>query len=99
MTFVNKTQIAMDLADSRFSAVEIETVTMMVFKEIAKHLSEGKQVRINNFGSFTPKQRAARKARNPKTGESMVVPAKMVPTFQASSVLKDLVKEAGHESD
>ncbi len=99
MKFVNKTDIAKELADSKFDAVAIETVTMMVFKRIAEHMAEGKQVRINNFGMFTPKEREARKARNPKTGKTIIVDAKSVPTFQPSSVLKDLVKEASHASE
>lgn len=99
MQTINKADIAKELADSKFDAVTIETITMMVFKQIAQHLSEGKQVRIDKFGAFTPKARNARNARNPKTGEVMRVPAKSVPTFQASSVLKDLLKEAGHASE
>lgn len=50
-------------------------------------------VTLVGFGKFQVKDRKARTARNPKTGESIQVPAKKVPTFKASQALKDAVAE------
>ena len=52
-------------------------------------LKNGKQVVLSGFGIFKASQRAATTARNPATGETIQVPAKMVPKFKASKVLKD----------
>ncbi|MEY3784630.1 MAG: hypothetical protein RLZZ230_952, partial [Candidatus Parcubacteria bacterium] len=44
------------------------------------------------FGIFEAKMRAAREARNPRTGETVMVPAMRVPKFRAAKALKDAVK-------
>lgn len=51
-------------------------------------LADGK-VTLVGFGTFSIVQRKARKARNPQTGEAIDVPAKFVPKFKASKMLKD----------
>jgi integration host factor subunit beta len=48
-------------------------------------------VELRGFGSFKVKSRNPRKARNPRTGESVDVPAKLVPYFKASNELKSKV--------
>jgi len=50
------------------------------------------EVSIAGLGIFSTKQRAARVARNPRTGESVNVPAMRVPKFRAAKALKDAVK-------
>ncbi|MDE1975621.1 MAG: HU family DNA-binding protein, partial [Patescibacteria group bacterium] len=47
---------------------------------------------IAGLGIFSVKQRAAREARNPRTGEAIKVPAMKVPKFRAAKALKDAVK-------
>jgi len=51
-------------------------------------MTDGK-VTLVGFGTFSVVERAARKARNPKTGEAIDVPRKMVPKFKPSKLLKD----------
>ena len=63
-----------------------------VFDEAAKTLKKGGVVDINGFGKFSIKKRAARKGRNPQTGETIKIKASKVPSFRASKTLKDLVK-------
>jgi len=63
-----------------------------VFEEAAKTLKKGGVVDINGFGKFSIKKRAARKGRNPQTGETIKIKASKVPSFKASKTLKDLVK-------
>lgn len=61
-------------------------------QSIRQALSNGKNIEIRGFGSFKVKSRRARKARNPRTGEAVEVPARMVPTFKPSKELKDMVE-------
>jgi len=69
-----------------------EEVVDLVFDSIAEELKKGGEVSVSGFGIFAAKQRAARQARNPRTGEMVNVPAMKVPKFRASKTLKDAVK-------
>lgn len=64
-----------------------------VLEGLAQGLIEDRKVTLVGFGSFTAVDRKARKARNPKTGEAIDVPAKVVPKFKASKALKDAIAE------
>jgi DNA-binding protein HU-beta len=55
-------------------------------------LKKGGEVSIAGLGIFSTKARAARTARNPKTGEPIKVAATTVPKFRAAKALKDAVK-------
>ncbi|MCK4601071.1 MAG: integration host factor subunit beta [Phycisphaerae bacterium] len=58
------------------------------------------RIELRNFGVFEVRQRAARKARNPKTNEEVHVPAKRVITFQAGkNVVRQLVQPAAPQED
>lgn len=63
-----------------------------VLEAVVKTLKSGGEVSIAGLGIFSVKPRAARTARNPKTGESIQVPATKVPKFRAAKALKDAVK-------
>ena len=71
---------------------DVTDVVDSVFEQITSALSQGKDVKISGFGTFKVKERAERKARNPKSGEEIVVEARKVPTFKAAKQLKELVK-------
>jgi DNA-binding protein HU-beta len=62
-----------------------------VIDGIAKGLIEDNKVTLVGFGSFTTAERAARKGRNPKTGEEIDIPAKTLQTYKQSTALKDSV--------
>ncbi len=72
--------------------VQAEAVVDTVFDSILKTLKKGDEVAIAGIGKFSVKQRKAREARNPKTGETVKVPATKVPKFSAAKALKDAVK-------
>jgi len=59
---------------------------------ISTALSRRQSVQITGFGTFEARDRAARKARNPQTGEEIDVPATTVPAFRAGKALKDMVR-------
>lgn len=69
-----------------------EEVVDMVFNSIVNSLKKGEEVSIAGFGIFSVKDRAARQARNPRTGEMVNVPATKVPKFRPAKGLKDSVK-------
>ncbi len=62
-----------------------------VLEALKEALITGETVEIRGFGTFKIKQRAARRARNPRTGEPVDIPEKFVPTFKPSRELKDAV--------
>ncbi len=69
-----------------------EQAVEKVIEVIINSLKKGEEVSVAGLGIFTVKERAARQARNPRTGESISVPAMKVPKFKASKHLKDAVK-------
>ena len=62
-----------------------------VFSNITSSLKGGNEVRLVGFGTFIVANRAATTGRNPRTGESIQIPAKKVPKFKAGKALKDTV--------
>jgi|TARA_B100001013_G_scaffold275090_1_gene175599 DNA-binding protein HU-beta len=62
-----------------------------VFSSITNSLKEGNEVRLVGFGTFLITNRAATIGRNPRTGESIQIPAKKVPKFRAGKSLKETV--------
>ena len=60
-----------------------------VFSNITSSLKGGNEVRLVGFGTFIVSNRAATTGRNPRTGESIQIPAKKVPKFRAVKALKD----------
>lgn len=54
-------------------------------------VSKGEKVSLVGFGNFEPRQRKEREGRNPKTGETLMIPATTVPAFSAGKGFKELV--------
>ncbi len=71
---------------------QAEEVVDMMIDSIVSTLKKGDEVSIAGLGIFSTKTRAARSARNPRTGETIQVPAMRVPKFRAAKALKDAVK-------
>jgi DNA-binding protein HU-beta len=59
---------------------------------IKKSLKKGTKVTLVGFGTFAVSKRKARKGRNPRTGETIMIKAAKVPKFSAGQALKDAVK-------
>jgi DNA-binding protein HU-beta len=71
---------------------DAERAVDTVFGSIEAAMKDGDAVSVAGFGIFEAKMRAKRDARNPRTGETVVVPAMRVPKFRAAKALKDAVK-------
>ena len=72
--------------------VQAEEVVNAIFYGITTSLKKGDEVSVAGFGIFSAKKRAARSARNPRTGEIVKVAAMNVPKFRAAKALKEAVK-------
>ena len=74
------------------SRIRAEIAMDTVLDAIAEGLAKEEDVRISGFGTFRTKHRAARTGRNPKTGESVQIPALKSPSFKAAKGLREAVK-------
>ena len=68
---------------------EVEQVVDLFFDEISQRLAEGGRVELRGFGTFSTRQRDARSGRNPRTGDSVSVPAKKVPYFKPGKEIRE----------
>jgi len=85
-----------ELIDKVAAAVELNKASASraveaVLDNIASALKNGDQVTLSGFGTFSVTSRAARTGRNPRTGESISIPASKNPKFKAGKGLKDAV--------
>ena len=78
-------------AVSRLSKKSSELVVNTFFDSIVESLRRSEKIELRGFGSFKLRRRRARVGRNPKTGERVDVPAKVVPYFKPGKDLRDLV--------
>lgn len=62
-----------------------------VFTIMKESLEAGETIKISGFGSFVVSQKAARRGRNPQTGEAITIEARKVLTFKPGSVLRDAI--------
>lgn len=72
--------------------VSAEEAVETMIASIVTSLKAGQEVSLAGLGIFSAKERAARSARNPRTGEMVQVPAMRVPKFRAAKALKDAVR-------
>ena len=71
-----------------------EIIVETFFEGVIQAVAADDKVEIRGFGSFRTRQRNARTGRNPKTGEKVEVPAKLVPYFKPSKELRDMVNQS-----
>jgi nucleoid DNA-binding protein len=89
---VTKKEIVKQISE-RIGMTQLKTkeIVQLTFDAIVDTLLEDKRIELRNFGVFEVKQRKARKARNPKTGERVDVPAKYVVTFKPGREMEERV--------
>lgn len=89
---MTKADLVEQIAEATGLTKKDTAVVVDGFLEAVKQaLAREKNIEIRGFGSFKVKRRKARKARNPRTGEAVHVPSRLVPTFKPSKELKELV--------
>lgn len=77
---------------------QTKKIVQKTFDSIIDCLSRDGRVELRNFGVFEVKTRAARRARNPRTGEEVTVPKKHVVTFKPGKYMESIVQKLDHES-
>jgi nucleoid DNA-binding protein len=73
---------------------QVKLIVQKLFSELIDTLAEDGRIELRNFGVFEVKVRAARSARNPKTGEQMPIPARSVVTFKPGKEMEEQVQQA-----
>jgi integration host factor subunit beta len=79
---------------SRFpqlTAIDVDMAVRVIMDSMSKALARGGRIEVRGFGSFGVNYRPPRKGRNPKSGASVMVPAKYTPHFKAGKELRDRV--------
>lgn len=90
---MNKTELINAVAEeAQFTKKDSTKVVEAVFNTIEDALRNGEEVNIIGFGKFSVRDRAARKGRNPQTGDEIDIAASKAPAFKPGKALKDAVK-------
>ena len=91
---MNKTELIAAVAGkTEITKKDTEAVIAATLDVITEALAKGDKVAIAGFGIFEVKNREARTGRNPRTKETIEIPATKLPAFKASKTLKDAVAE------
>ena len=89
---MNKNDLVAEVAASAgLSKADAAKSVDGVFSSIARALSQGGEVRLVGFGTFSVAQRKATRGRNPRTGQPINIPASRQPKFKPGKGLKDAV--------
>ncbi len=95
---MNKTELIEKVAkQTGLSLKDARTAVNAIFSTvpregiIATEISKGQRIQITGFGTFESRKRKKRMARNPQTGDPIVIPAGKYPAFSAGKSLKDRV--------
>ncbi len=90
---MNKTELSAAIAaKTGLAKKDAEKFTNAFIESIVAALKKKDKVQIVGFGSFEVKDRPARMARNPRTGEEIKIAATKAPVFKAGKALKESVK-------
>ena len=89
---MNKTELIAAVAEKTgLTKKDAERVVNATFETVTASLAKGEKVAVAGFGNFEVKAREARVGRNPRTKETIQIPATKLPAFKASKTLKDAV--------
>ena len=91
---MNKTELVAAVAEKTgMSKKDSEKAVNAAFDSITDALAAGEKVHLVGFGAFEVKERNARVGRNPKTKETIEIPASRVASFKVGKALKDAVSK------
>ncbi|MEM1308779.1 MAG: HU family DNA-binding protein [Cyanobacteria bacterium P01_D01_bin.71] len=91
---MNKGELVDKVAEkSGVTKKQADSVLTAAIEAIMETVSGGDKVTLVGFGSFERRDRKEREGRNPKTGETMVIPATKVPAFSAGKQFKEMVSK------
>ena len=91
---MTKKEIVKDISEAiGLTQLKTKEIVQKTFDAIVKTLVEDGRMELRNFGVFEVKKRAARKARNPRTGDKVFVPEKFVVTFKPGKEMEEKVRQ------
>jgi len=91
---VTKKDIVKTISDNlELTQLQTKDIVQKTFEAIVDTLVAEKRIELRNFGVFEVKKRAARKARNPRTGDKVFVAEKFVVTFKPGKKMEEKVRE------
>ena len=89
---MNKTELISAMSENaNMTKVDTEKALKAFIDTLTEELKNGGKVQLVGFGTFEVAERAERQGRNPKTGETITIPASKSPKFKAGKALKDIV--------
>jgi integration host factor subunit beta len=83
--------------NTHLTHAEVERVVNIVLGQMIETLADGGRIELRGFGAFSVRARPARSGRNPRTGETVDVPAKSVPFFKSGKELRERLNASGDE--
>lgn len=96
---MTKKEIVKEISDEiGLTQLRTKEIVQKTFDAIVKTLVEDRRIELRNFGVFEVKKRAARKARNPRTGDKVFVPEKYVVTFKPGKEMEEKVRQLEEEA-
>ena len=97
---VTKKEIVKTISEEiGLTQLKTKEIVQKTFDAIVEALVTEGRIELRNFGVFEVKPRAARKARNPRTGEKVLVPAKYVVTFKPGKEMEEKVSQLTMNQD
>lgn len=91
---MNKGELVDELAEKTgVTKKDSKGVLDLTMEIITEALEEGNEVMLTRFGKFVPRARRATTRLNPRTGDEVEVPSKVVPKFKADKTLKETVQD------
>ena len=89
---MNKTELVAAIAEKTGLSKKDAEKSVKAFTEVvSEELKKGEKIQLVGFGTFEVVKRPKREGRNPRTGETMPIPASKAPKFKAGKALKDAV--------
>lgn len=91
---MNKAELITSMAEkSQLTKKDAETALKAFIDSVQGALENGEKVQLVGFGTFETRERAAREGRNPRTKETINIPASTVPVFKAGKEFKERVNK------
>jgi DNA-binding protein HU-beta len=89
---MNKDDLILEISKATCTKAEAARAWDAAMEAMKKALKKGEKVTLTGFGTFAVVKRAARNARNPRTGEWMKIEGRNAPKFTAGKALREYVK-------
>ena len=91
---MNKAELITSMAEkSQLTKKDAESALKAFIDSVQEALENGDKVQLIGFGTFETRERTAREGRNPRTKETITIPASTVPVFKAGKEFKDRVNK------